>query len=346
MAVKNPTTSGQTSMTLARNIIYYAISRGVSQQQLLEKLHLREADLNNPYATIDLATAIRLWTTVVFETRDLNFGLHLGEKSDPAVLGIVGHLYQSCPNLMEGMLNLQRFNPLFGSLIKLSIVEQADEIGICFSCSEEIKNLPLVRRQATDAWMSAVVSIFAKVGAGTPLPVRVGLTPMATTNLSAYEQIFKQAQIQWNAEENMIWYARSAMQMPLITSNPDIYAYFMRMAQDQLEALMGARSTSKTVQDLLIERFKNGFPGIEQLADELHTTARTLQRRLKAEGYTFTQLIEQAKQEMAFRLLRSRKYNISEVAYMLGFSEPGSFTRSFRKWTGKSPRAFFTSQAA
>lgn len=333
-------------MTLARNIIYYAISRGLSKQQLLAELQLREEDLNNPHAKIDLPTAVKLWTTVVFETRDLNFGLHLGENSDPAVLGIVGHLYQSCPNLMEGMLNLQRFNLLFGSLIKLEVVEQQDEIGIRFYCDEEVKKLPLIRRQATDTWMSAVVSIFAKVGAGSPCPVRVSLTPMTTTNLSAYEQVFHKAKIEWNAEENMIWYPRVAMQMPLITSNPDIYAFFMRLAQDQLEATMGAQSTSKKVQDLLIERFKNGFPGIETLADELHTTARTLQRRLKAEGYTFTQLIEQAKQEMAFRLLRSRKYNISEVAYMLGFSEPGSFTRSFRKWTGKSPRSFFASQAA
>lgn len=333
-------------MTLARNIIYYAISRGVSKQQLLADLQLREEDLSNPHLNIDLPTAIRLWTTAVFETRDLNFGLHLGENSDPAVLGIVGHLYQSCPNLLEGMLNLQRFNGLFGSLIKLEIVEQQEEVGIRFSCSEDVEKLPLVRRQATDTWMSAVVSIFAKVGSGSPLPVRVCLTPMSTTNLTAYEQIFRKATIEWNAEDNMIWYARTAMQMPLITSNPDIYAYFMRLAQDQLEATMGAQSTSKKVQDLLIERFKNGFPGIETLADELHTTARTLQRRLKAEGYTFTQLIEQAKQEMAFRLLRSRKYNISEVAYMLGFSEPGSFTRSFRKWTGKSPRSFFASQAA
>ncbi len=337
------TATGWTSMSIARNIIYFAVSKGASLQALLAAAGISETDLNDPKMALDLEASHQLWSAALRETKEPHLGLLLGEQSNPAVLGIVGHLYQSCPNLLEGMLNLQRFNDLFGSLVKIKVMEEENRIGLCFVISVDRQNrLNSTARQAIDAWMSAVVSIFSKVGAGSPRPVEIHLSRLENTSASAYETIFAPCQITHNQADDIIWYPKSAMLMPLITYNPDMYAYFLRLAQEQLETLYGQKNCARTIQALLTKNYKNGFPSIEQLAGELNTTARTLQRKLKAEGYTFSQLIEQVKQDMAFQLLRTRKYNISEVAYMLGFSEPGSFTRTFRKWTGKSPRQFYT----
>jgi len=129
-----------------------------------------------------------------------------------------------------------------------------------------------------------------------------------------------------------------------MSSNPDMFAHYMLEANQQLEAFFGNRSFARIIQEILFDHYNQGFPGFEQLAEQLHTRTRAVQRKLKAEGFTFSQLIEQAKQEMAFRLLNSRKHNIFDRAYRLGFSEPGSFKRSSRKWTGHSTRSYFSAQ--
>jgi len=335
---------GKTSMSLTRNIVYHATAQGANLHQLLSAAQISEAELNDPRYELDMEASSRLWHAAILETRDTLFGLHLGEQSNPAVLGIVGHLFQSCPNLLEGMMNLQRFNDLFNSLVQIQVVETDEMFGLKFVIYDNSYQHQLVRRQAKDAWMSGITSIFAKMGAGHPRPAQVQISRLITAQTSEYLRVFSGSDLRFDQEEDILWYTKTTLSLPLISSNPDMYAYFMRMANDQLEALSGSRSFAGTIQDMLVQHYNQGFPGIEQLADSLHTTTRTLQRKLKAEGFTFSQLIEQAKQEMAFRLMKTRKYNISEVAYMLGFSEPGSFTRSFRKWTGESPRAYFSKQ--
>jgi len=344
MPVLSTPMKGKTSMSLTRNIIFFATGQGADLNQLLNAAGISEQALNDPRLDLDLEASSRLWHRAVLETRDTFFGLHLGEQSSPAVLGIIGHLFQSCPNLMEGMLNLERFNGLFSSLTHIQVVESAGMYGLKFFIEDNSSQYQLVRRQSKDAWMSGIASIFEKMGAGHPQPARVQISRLISAQTSEYRRVFGDCELLFDQEDDILWYTRATLELPLISSNPDMYAYFMRMANDQLEAISGSRTFSQTIQEMLMAHYNQGFPGIEQLADLLHTTTRTLQRKLKAEGFTFSQLIEQSKQEMAFRLMKTRKYNISEVAYMLGFSEPGSFTRSFRKWTGQSPRAYFSTK--
>ncbi len=90
----------------------------------------------------------------------------------------------------------------------------------------------------------------------------------------------------------------------------------------------------------LSEYKKNGFPTMEQLADWMCMSPRTLQRRLQDAGYTYRLLLQEIKLKMALEMLESRRYGLSELAETLGFSDQGSFSRSFRKWTGQAPSRY------
>ena len=81
----------------------------------------------------------------------------------------------------------------------------------------------------------------------------------------------------------------------------------------------------------------DGKPSLEHAAKALGTSVRTLQRRLKSEGTTFAALLEELRRELASGLVRSKDLAIYEVAYLLGYSEPSTFYRAFRRWHGVSP---------
>ncbi|MDP2189223.1 MAG: helix-turn-helix transcriptional regulator [Sphingobacteriaceae bacterium] len=90
----------------------------------------------------------------------------------------------------------------------------------------------------------------------------------------------------------------------------------------------------------LSEYKKNGFPTMEQLADWMCMSPRTLQRRLQDAGYTYRMLLQEIKLKMALEMLETRRCGLSELAETLGFSDQGSFSRSFRKWTGQAPSRY------
>ena len=90
----------------------------------------------------------------------------------------------------------------------------------------------------------------------------------------------------------------------------------------------------------IVEALPQGVPAQAQIARVLHMSARSLQRRLTEQGETFTALREALRQELAQQYLRDGERPISEIAYLLGFTEPTNFTRSFRRWTGRSPSEF------
>ena len=81
-------------------------------------------------------------------------------------------------------------------------------------------------------------------------------------------------------------------------------------------------------------------PSLDAVAKALGVSARTLQRQLRDERTSFAAVLAQLRQELAPSLLRDGRLAVSEVAFLLGYEDPSAFRRAFRRWFGRSPRAF------
>ena len=79
---------------------------------------------------------------------------------------------------------------------------------------------------------------------------------------------------------------------------------------------------------------------IGPVARALGCSRQTLYRRLKAEGLTFEQVLDNLRRRLALKLICDAALSVKEIGYRLGFSDPAAFSRAFKRWTGKSPRAF------
>jgi AraC-like DNA-binding protein len=81
----------------------------------------------------------------------------------------------------------------------------------------------------------------------------------------------------------------------------------------------------------------SGDANIDRVAHELGLSRQTLYRRLKAEGVTFEQLLDQLRHRVALRLLRDQHLSVKQASWRLGFSDPAAFSRAFKRWTGSAP---------
>ena len=98
-----------------------------------------------------------------------------------------------------------------------------------------------------------------------------------------------------------------------------------------------AKGFRREVEDALEPLLADGQANIDRLARELGCSRQTLYRRLKAEGATFEQVLQELRQRLALRYLEGEGLGVKQTAYRLGFSDPAAFSRAFKRWTGRSP---------
>jgi AraC-like DNA-binding protein len=106
------------------------------------------------------------------------------------------------------------------------------------------------------------------------------------------------------------------------------------------QRVLHASGFSGPVRHVLVEQLGKTMMTPDAVAGALAVSRRTLSRRLADEGSSFRSILDDVRREFACALLQDPTLSIRDVALFLQYSEPAAFTRSFRRWTGQTPRAF------
>jgi AraC-like DNA-binding protein len=87
----------------------------------------------------------------------------------------------------------------------------------------------------------------------------------------------------------------------------------------------------------ILMRSPGVFPSMEDVAQALHMTSRTLRRHLDAEEISFSTIMDDVHRALATEYLRTTSMSIEDIAMLVGFSDTANFRRAFKRWTGKNP---------
>jgi AraC-like DNA-binding protein len=90
----------------------------------------------------------------------------------------------------------------------------------------------------------------------------------------------------------------------------------------------------------LLTQTPGQFPGMEEIADRLHVTSRTLRRRLLQEDTSFSDILDDVRRSFATEYLRTTSMSIESIALLVGFTDVSNFRAAFRKWIGQSPTEY------
>jgi AraC-like DNA-binding protein len=117
-----------------------------------------------------------------------------------------------------------------------------------------------------------------------------------------------------------------------------------RIMEEHARLLMASRPMPDDLVGQVRQQIVRGMDGSkatrEDVAKGLHISVRTLQRRLDEHGIVFSDLVDEVRQELAKKHLQAGELTLTEIGFLLGFSEQSSFTRAFKRWTGKTPLEF------
>ena len=126
----------------------------------------------------------------------------------------------------------------------------------------------------------------------------------------------------------------------VITSDHALLQVLLAHAEQKSNQLQKKKGFQAIVKQSVINLIQPSFPSIEQVAAHLNLSLRTLQRKLKVEGYTYKQLIDELRKEFAITYLKKPELSITEIAFLLNYADTSAFSRSFKRWTGQRPVEF------
>jgi AraC-like DNA-binding protein len=167
--------------------------------------------------------------------------------------------------------------------------------------------------------------------------VQVRVRHGVPTCVADYSRLFR-CPVVFDAPESAILFSRSDAIRPLPSRNRELAQANDRILSDFLGKLRKDDLVTR-VKMAITDELASGAPTDDRIAHSLFMSSRTLSRKLNALGTNYTQLLEAVRRELAEQYIADPALTISEIAFLLGFSEQSAFSRAFRRWTGQPPSA-------
>lgn len=269
------------------------------------------------------------------QTKNPEYGLDFGNQTQLG--GTIGMMSASCANLKEAFIQGCSFLELQGDFAKLEFIEDSINPKLVYTLLESWSlNSPHTAKLEVDAMFSFLNAIL-KINSKNTLKVkRLNLSIKKPKSTKKYEEIFGVTPT-FEAENNEMILDSATLMIPMKAFNPETFQVLNNYLKSQLENLTQTETVTSKVQRILHSSFKYQFPDIESVAEKLNLSARTLQRKLSDEQTTFKVILQETRFGIAKQLLTQKSLTISEISYMLGYSDIGNFSRSFKKQVGIGP---------
>jgi AraC-like DNA-binding protein len=132
----------------------------------------------------------------------------------------------------------------------------------------------------------------------------------------------------------------AVLDAPLPQADAQLAQMHHQYAQARLQALSSAEPLAPQLRAWIVRRLPLGLPTRVQAAQALGLSERTLARRMQAQGLSFSALLDEARRDAALHAVAHTDRALGDIGQSLGFAEPSTFWRAFRRWTGGTPQAW------
>jgi AraC-like DNA-binding protein len=314
---------------------------GVPARVCLAGTGLSPSDIDRTDLFIEAEQAIRAMRNLAEATGDPpGLGAAVGVRLRISSLGAWGLLLSSCPTIADVIRVGPHYYELSENFLRPSIEYEAGAVVLVYADDEVPEDIRgfLIERDLT----YNVTSVQALVGASTPLHMTARLPPERTAALAALLPGFEiEAQSVRNAINLPDW----VLHQPLISRDDETHRRCLAHCDQLIEALHSRDSVANRVRAVL-QRSATPLLGLDEVAREFHIDARTLRRWLVEESTSYQALADEVCTHRAIELLEAPGATVRQAANRLGYASVASFTRAFRRWTGKTPAAWTKEHAS
>lgn len=323
-----------TLATWSATILRALAARGVDASAVAAQAGIEPNQLG-PDARVPRAALNRLWELAVAATGDPAFGLEASRHTAQTTFHALGYAVLASVTLKEAFERIIRYRRLIGDVLELRLVEAGDRYRFEIDVSAQ----PGIPFQAVDA-IAALSARQARM-LHTPrpcAPLQVTFARPAPGDLRPYEGTFR-APVRFGQPVNALEYTRADLEDRLPAGNAELARENDDVLVRYLARLESSRASTR-VQQALLTALPDGAPSKSAIARTLGMSARNLQRHLAEEGTSFKDLLNDARMTLSRNYVEEGRLSVTEIAFVLGFADTSTFSRAFKRWTGRSPREY------
>lgn len=270
-------------------------------------------------------------TRVASCVSDPAFGLRAAEYIHPSHLGALGHAWLASSTLRTAILRAQRYSRMYNEQLVMDVQELPDRLNISY----RLKTAQPRPHVVGDAHPAILLKL-CRINFGLELqPVEVELQRPDPVDPSPWLDYFG-PNVYFDGHENRLSISTRDADTPLTGSNEELVALNEEVIRRYLLKL-DRNSILNRARYGILEHLPSGRITEEELAGWLNISKRTLHRKLREDGETFRSLVQQVRRGLAEHYIGNENYSITEIAFLLGFSDASAFSRAFREWFGLSP---------
>lgn len=322
------------SAGLLGGLLDFAVGRGADRRVLVARSGIDERALADPDNRIPFEVYVELMRQSCELCNDPALALHYGEAVDMSDVSIVGLIMNASETMAEAFAQLQRFSQL---------ALEVEGAGERFGVAVRDGNLWIVDRRLNPNDFPQLSEVtFSRLACGPRrfLPqshiLEVHFTHPAPAYREEYERVFA-CKVVFESGWNAMRMHPDAPAWRVALQPRYVFGILTERADKLMRSLSDCRTTRARIEGLMLPILHKGDASADSIAAAMGFSRQTLFRRLKDEGVTFEEVLDELRHKMAIHYLQGKRASINEVAYLVGFSDRASFSRAFKRWTGRTP---------
>ena len=326
----------------AIDLLAYLERKGFNRETVCRAAKIELAALSGPDARIPGSWKERLWAEAERVTGDPDIGLHTAESYNPGALGVAGYVMLSCATAAAVLDRLSRFASLMNDGLRVRVGRAGANTVVVSEPVEGLDNyLERRPREPFEVIAASLVLTLSRLVNRRIAPREVTFRHKAPASIAEHRRIFG-LEPKFGTPENRVVLRSVDLDAPVISADPALLKAFEERAEALTARLDRYGPLSRRALTVLRDKMKGVVPPLQQVANELAMSSRTVQRALRLEGTSYQRLVDEAQRDLAVSYLKTSGVSASEVAFLLGFSELSAFSRAFKRWTGSAPAKFRT----
>jgi len=320
-------------------MLQLADERGIPRERILLNSGLNSAALHAPAARVTAQQQAVISHNLLQASADPAVGIELGLRANVTKIGLFGLGLMSCASFREVIALGIRYLPTKVPFFTLALsVERATAVVM----ASAVVPLGPLHQFAFDHFMAEVYGICGSLGdpeafAAAHPRSELWLDSPQRDYYAAYRE--RLPRLRFGMPGNQFRFDAALLDTPIRTANAVTAQLIIEQCEQEMALLGYTESLGNRVRALLSCR-DGHYPGLEQVADRLHMSSRTLKRRLAEERTSFSALLDEVRRRDALQLLLDPGRAIEEIALRVGYPDPANFRRAFRRWTGLSPTEY------
>lgn len=307
------------------SVVPYLLANGVQPGKVLKRVGLPTPVLLDPDAWIPRDLFLALINAVSSATGDPHCGIHIGEMESFVQFDAFGEAIINAPTLRDAIDVACRRTTLIQTGTEIRLSENRRTARLSYSLLGRTEEDPA-------QYIQGVLVFFQKLLAltGQPVDVDVSFDHVPSQKSQELERVFG-SRLAFHAAENAVVFDRGLLDLPLQPGKA-------------IRQMLPDRPSEEEVVRAVLTNMSNQLayetPTLETTADVLGLHARTLERRLSGWGVPFESLLDELRRTRTLQLIQLGTHNLTDIAFLVGYSDSAHFTRAFRRWTGIPPRDY------